>query len=203
MAPGGSASSLEPPPDAHQMAVVVPAERDQSILQPRNKDIITPRTTCPLHTTIYIDSSSIAGPRSAAVAMSRKMVREVEAMVEDDMCPAIVSDACDHVLLVNDAYKAMVGQPVCVWLDTLPGTSVSRQINGDVVLNVQAFSPGSPLPNDSSAFPCTARISWKLDDTIAYLTVPCTVERLISNSNNYHNIGRFDSTRASIIFCLV
>jgi hypothetical protein len=37
---------------------------------------------------------------------------------------------------VNDAYMAMVGQPVCVWLNALLGTDASRRINGEVVLNI-------------------------------------------------------------------
>jgi hypothetical protein len=203
--PGGGASSLEPPPDAHQGVVIVPQERDLlSMLQARNKGIIAPHVVRPLCTNVCIDSSNIVGPRSvaAAVAMSKKTAREVEAEIERDVWPAIVSDPHDRVLLVNDAYKAMVGQPVCVWLDALPGTGTSRRINGEVVLNVQNFSPGSRLPNDGGAFPCTSRISWELDGAIASLTVPCIVERLIGNSGNYRSIWRFDSTRASIIYCL-
>jgi hypothetical protein len=93
VAPGGSASSLEAPPDAHQRAVVVPVERDLlSILQARNKDIITPRATRPLCTTVCIDSSSIARPRSAAVAVSRKTATDVEAEVENDVRPAVMLD---------------------------------------------------------------------------------------------------------------
>jgi hypothetical protein len=93
----------------------------------------------------------------------------------------------------------MVGQPLCVCLDALAGADASRWINGEVVLNVQTFSPNSHLPNDGVAFPCTSWISWELDGAIASLIVPCLMERLIGN---YRSIWRFDSTRASTIYCL-
>jgi hypothetical protein len=91
-----------------------------------------------LHTTFCIDSSSIARPRSVeeVVAMSRKRAREVEAEVESDTHPTIMLDSHDHVLLLNDVYKAMVRQPVCVWLDTLSGADTSWWNNGKVVLNI-------------------------------------------------------------------
>ncbi|XP_062213711.1 uncharacterized protein LOC133914672 [Phragmites australis] len=166
--------------------------------------VIAPRPARPLRTTICIDSSNVAGANSvAAVALSKKTVREVEAELElADALPAVVSGRYNRVHLANDAYKAMVGQPVCPWLDSLPGAGASRRINGEVVLNVQTFSPASRLPNAGGAFPCTARISWELDEAITSLTVPCAVERLTGSSGDYHFIWRFDSTRASIIYCL-
>ncbi|GJN10228.1 hypothetical protein PR202_ga28306 [Eleusine coracana subsp. coracana] len=192
-----------PSPDGNKR--VIPVERDLlSKLQVRNK-VITPHPARPLRTTICIDSSNIVvGPKSAAVAVfNNKTDKEVEAEVEQDARPAIVSGCHNRVFLVNDAYKAMVGQPVCTWLDSLPGAGASRRINGEVVLNIQTFSPASRLPNAGGAFPCTARISWELDGAMASLTVPCAVERLTGDSSgDYRSIWRFDSTRASIIYCL-
>ncbi|KAK3146962.1 hypothetical protein QOZ80_3BG0275840 [Eleusine coracana subsp. coracana] len=189
-----SRGALPPIPAAER---VCPVERD--LLS--KMQVITPRPARPLRTTICIDSSNIAGPKSSAVA-SNKTAKEVEAEVEQEACPAIVSGYNNRVFLVNDAYKAMVGQPVCPWLDSVPGAGASRRINGEVVLNVQTFSPASRLPNTGGAFPCTARISWELDGAIASLTVPCAVERLAGDSCGYCSIWRFDSTRASIIYCL-
>jgi hypothetical protein len=100
----GGASSSKPPPDAHQGVVIVPKERDLlSVLQARNKGIIIPRPMRPLHTTVYINSSNNAGPRSTVVmvAVSKKMVREVEPRSSTMRACHRVGPR-DHVLLVNE-----------------------------------------------------------------------------------------------------
>ncbi|TVU21230.1 hypothetical protein EJB05_30855, partial [Eragrostis curvula] len=202
LAVSDNASSSTPPPDARMTAVPMEHNLLSKLKVPT---VITPRPARPLRTTICIDSSNIVGDKSATVKVveSKKTMQEVEAEVEHDARPAIVSDCHNRVLLVNDAYKAMVGQPVCMWLDALPGTGPSRRINGEVVLNVQRFCSASQLSNVGGAFPCTARISWERDGAMASLTVPCAVECLTGNSSdNYHSIWRFDSARASIVYCL-
>ncbi|TVU21232.1 hypothetical protein EJB05_30857, partial [Eragrostis curvula] len=181
--PGGASSST-PLPDAPSRAI--PMEHGLLVNKIPNKVITPPSGT---------------SAAAAAVAESKKTVKEVEVEVEQDARPAVVSDCFNRVLLVNDAYKEMVGQPVCLWLDTLPGAGPSRRINGEVVLNIQTFQPASRLSNAGGAFPCTARISWERDGTMASLTVQCAVERLIGNSGNYRSIWRFDSARASIVYC--
>ncbi|OEL15156.1 hypothetical protein BAE44_0023825, partial [Dichanthelium oligosanthes] len=118
------------------------------------------------------------------VAMSKKTAREVEAeMGLLDTLLTIVSGRNNiSVHLMNDAYKVMVGQPVCPWLDSLPGTGSLRRINGEVMLDVWRFSTTSHLPSIGGAFPCTARISWECEDVIASLTVPCAIKALTGNS---------------------
>ncbi|TVT99413.1 hypothetical protein EJB05_55234, partial [Eragrostis curvula] len=159
--------------------------------------IFAPRPMHPLRTTICIDSTNIVG-RKLVVAESLKTAKEVEVEVEQDTRPAIVSDYYNHVFLVNDAYKMMVGQPVCPWIDAVPGGSALRRINGEVVLNIHTFCPASQLPCVGGAFPCTAMITSEHDGTKASLTVPCAVEHLTGNSGKYRLIWRFDPTRASI-----
>ena len=167
--------------------------------------VIKPRAARPRRTTICIDSSNIA-----AAAVSKKTAREVEAEMElPGALPAVVSGQHNRVHLANDAYKEMVGQPECPWLDSVPGAGASRRINGVVVLHVRRFSSPaaasssrSPPVDTAGAFPCTARISWDCDGAIASLTVPCAVERLAGDSGDYLFIWRFDSGRASTIYCL-
>ncbi|CAN6306145.1 unnamed protein product [Urochloa humidicola] len=84
----------------------------------------------------------------------------------------------------------------------MPGATASRRINGEVILYVQTFSIVSCLPSTRCAFPCTAKISWKYEDGTALLTVPCAVEHLNGNSDDYCFIWRFESKRASIMYNL-
>ncbi|PAN48960.1 hypothetical protein PAHAL_9G415600 [Panicum hallii] len=200
---GSSVSPWAPSPDAGQR--LFPVERDL-ISKLQVPKVIKPRPARPVRTIICIDCSSIVVATTSAVevAMSKKTPREVEVELElPDALPAIVSGCNNNrVYLANDAYKAMVGQPVCPWLDSLPGAGASRRINGEVVLSVGAFSTTSHLPSIRCAFPCTARISWEREDASASLTVPCAVERLTSNRDDYCFIWRFDSEKASIMYCI-
>uniref|UniRef100_K3XPS0 Uncharacterized protein n=1 Tax=Setaria italica TaxID=4555 RepID=K3XPS0_SETIT len=149
--------------------------------------VIEPNPTHSKRTVIYIDCSNIIDSTNWSVEMaaSKKTPREVEVELElPDALPAIVS-SCNktRVHLTNDAYKKMVGQPLCSWLDFLPGARPSRRINGEVVLYVQTFSTMSCLPSTRCAFPYVAKVSWQHEDTTASLIVPCGVEHLIRNSN--------------------
>jgi len=110
-----------------------------------------------VRTTIFIDCSNVVGATTSEVevAVSNKTPREVEVELElPDALPAIVSGCNNHrVYLANDAYKAMVGQPICPWLDSLPGAGASRRINGEVVLSVGEFSTALHLSSIGCAFP--------------------------------------------------
>ncbi|KAJ1296590.1 hypothetical protein BS78_01G313300 [Paspalum vaginatum] len=206
-AAGGSGGGASSSSSSHARRAPIPVERHLiSRLQvPR---VIKPRAARPRRTTICIDSSNIA----AAAAVSKKTAREVEAELElPGALPAVVSGQHNRVHLANEGYKAMVGQPVCPWLDSVPGAGASRRINGIVVLHVRKFGPpaaSSRLPPPDTAcgagaFPCAARISWECEGAIASLTVPCAVERLTGDSSgDYLFIWRFDSSRASIIYCI-
>ncbi|CAK9168197.1 unnamed protein product [Ilex paraguariensis] len=58
--------------------------------------------------------------RTTSVQLLKKP-EEVEEEVESEALPAIVSDSNNKVRLANSAYKEMVGQPECSWLDTAGG----------------------------------------------------------------------------------
>ncbi|CAN6284227.1 unnamed protein product [Urochloa humidicola] len=201
---GSFASPWLPSPTVERL---FPIERDL-ISKLQVTKVIKPRPTRSKCTTIFIDCSNIVDSTtndiSMEVALSKKAPREVEAELElPDALPAIVSghnNNCVHV--TNDAYKEMVGQPLCPWLDSLPGATASRRINGEVILYVQTFSVASCLSSTRCAFPCTAKISWKYEDGTALLTVPCAVEHLTGNCDDYCFIWRFDSKRASIMYNL-
>ncbi|CAN6300228.1 unnamed protein product [Urochloa humidicola] len=161
--------------------------------------VIKPLPTRPKRSIIRIDSTNLP----VEIPVSKKTVREVKEEMElPHVLPAIVSGRNNNrVHLTNDAYKEMVEQPVCLWLDSLPGAGTSRRINGEVFLHVRTFDTVSCLPIGRCAFPCTARISWDREDAIALLKVPCAVERLSDNPDDYSFIWRFDSKSASVMYC--
>ncbi|XP_004986877.1 uncharacterized protein LOC101752712 [Setaria italica] len=197
---GSFASSRPPLPDAERLFLI---ERDL-ISKLQVPKVIKPHPTRPKRTTICIDCSNIVESTTwlVEVAVSKKTTREVEAELElPNALPAIVSGCNNNrVHLTNDAYKKMVGQPLCPWLNSLLGAGASRRMNGEVVLYVQMFSIVSCLPSNRCAFPCTAKISWQHEDGTASLIVPCAVEHLTGNSDDYCFIWRFDSKKSSIMY---
>ncbi|GMI91084.1 DROUGHT RESPONSE GENE [Hibiscus trionum] len=91
-----------------------------------------------------------------------KKPEEVEKEVESEALPAIVSDSNNKVRLANSAYKQMVGQPECPWLDSI-GTCEGRvlgnsckRICGEVLLHV----PDLSLAVKSNEFSCWVKIEW-------------------------------------------
>ncbi|KAE8715633.1 NADH-ubiquinone oxidoreductase-related-like protein [Hibiscus syriacus] len=54
-----------------------------------------------------------------SLTQAPKKPEEVEKEVESEAWPAIVSDSNNKVRLANSAYKQMVGQPECPWLDSI------------------------------------------------------------------------------------
>ncbi|KAF8698412.1 hypothetical protein HU200_035151 [Digitaria exilis] len=199
---GSSAAVWVPPPEVRPS---FPVERD-FISKLQVPKVIRPRAARPLRTSISIDCSNIIDGTTSEVGVvkSKKTVMEVVAEMElPHALPTIVSGYHNNrVHITNDAYKAMVGQLICPWLDFVPGVGASRRINGDVVLSVRSFNTGPRLANPRSAFPCTARISWEREDATASLTVPCAVEHLAENALDYRFIWKFDRSRASVMYCI-
>ncbi|XP_004986768.1 uncharacterized protein LOC101783930 [Setaria italica] len=199
---GSSASSWAPSLDAEQIFSV---EHDL-ISKLQVPKVIKPRPTRPKRTTIRIERSNIIDSTNllVEVVVSKKTPREVEAeLALPNALPAIVSGCnSNRVHLTNDAYKEMVGQPLCPWLNSLLGAGAPRRINGEVVLYVQTFSTVSCLQSTWCAFPCTARISWEDEDATVFLTVPCAIERVTGNSDDYCFIWRFDCKRKSIMYSI-
>ena len=104
----------------------VPVERDllRKLLEPK---VISPRAVRPVCSTIHVEC--IRRTDATCTDAFPKTAAEVEAELEADALPAVVSDSGNRVRLVNDAYKEMVGQLECPWLD-----AASRTISGEVVL---------------------------------------------------------------------
>ncbi|KAL5196574.1 hypothetical protein ABZP36_000086 [Zizania latifolia] len=184
-----SASAGDPTRLSPMVAVVeeeergVLVERDllRKLLEPK---IILPRAVRPVGSTIHVESIHIDAGRTAAP----KTPEEVEAELESDTLPAVVSDSSNRVRLVNDAYKRMVGQPECPWLDAV-ATAASRRISGEVALVVA--EQAASLPETCKGFSCSAKIEWERDGKWSSIHAPCDVSRLQCESRDYAFTWRF------------
>uniref|UniRef100_A0A0D3GSW8 DUF7950 domain-containing protein n=1 Tax=Oryza barthii TaxID=65489 RepID=A0A0D3GSW8_9ORYZ len=169
------------------------AARDllRKLLEPK---VISPRAVRPVGSTIHVESVHIDVGRTAAAAAAAapKTAEEVEAELESDSLPAVVSDSSNRVRLVNDAYKRMVGQPECPWLDAV-ATAASRRISGEVALVVSepAAAAAAALPETCKGFSCSAKIAWERDGKWSSVHAPCDVTRLQCESRDYVFAWRF------------
>ncbi|CAD6223324.1 unnamed protein product [Miscanthus lutarioriparius] len=166
----------------------VPVERDllRKLLEPK---VISPRAVRPVCSAIHV--GCIHRTDATCTAAASKTAVQVEAELEVDALPAVVSDSSNRVRLVNDAYKEMVGQPECPWLDAVAATS--RRISGEVALVV---ADQSSLPETYGAFTCTAKIEWEDDGKVTSTAVPCDVSRLHCESRDYLFTWRFRTADA-------
>ncbi|XP_062187437.1 uncharacterized protein LOC133890848 [Phragmites australis] len=166
----------------------VPVERDllRKLLEPK---VISPRALRPVGSIIHVES--IHRTDSTCTAVASKTAAEVEDELEADALPAAVSDSSNRVRLVNDAYKEMVGQPECPWLDAV--AAASKRISGEVVLVVA--EPVS-LPKTYGVFTYTAKIEWEYDGKCTSISAPCDVSRLQCDSRDYLFTWRFRTADA-------
>ncbi|XP_026662127.2 uncharacterized protein LOC103711346, partial [Phoenix dactylifera] len=180
----------------------IPVERDllQKLQQPK---VIVPLPIRPVGSSITIGPITLdTGPAPPAPA---KKPQEVEEEVESDLLPAVVSDSRNRVRIANSAYKEMVGQPECPWLDLMASVGsrslgmrlASRRISGAVMLDLSESS----VPLTSKGFSCRARIQWASNGTKTLIHVPCDVRRLYCDSKDYLFTWRFRTAEASVSYC--
>jgi hypothetical protein len=138
--------------------------------------------------TIHIASVVLHGACTNATGptASSKTAEEVEAELEADALPAVVSDSGNRVRLVNDKYKEMVGAPECTWLGAL-----ARRISGEVALVVP------DQPDTRGGFSCAAKIEWERGGgERASVHAACDVTRLHCDSRDYIYAWRFRTADA-------
>ncbi|KAM0950442.1 hypothetical protein DsansV1_C04g0041451 [Dioscorea sansibarensis] len=166
--PNTTTTSLVHPVLTHHPLPTIPVERDllQELQKPK---VITPQPVRPVGSSITVlGCITLPNPYTTSSPASKKPAK-VEEELELESLPAVVSDSKDKVRLVNLAYKEMVGQPVCPWLDSV-GAGSSRRINGEVML---------------------VRIEWASNGRKKTVDVPCDVVRLCCDSKDYSFAWRF------------
>lgn len=157
--------------------------------------VIAPQPVRPVGSSISVGFIN-EDPNLAKVAqLITKKPEEVEEEVESDALPAVISDSNNKVRMANSAYKEMVGQPECSWLDTMVSGSsgaCKKRICGEVMLNFNGPA-GGPMMRSTNGFSCWVRIEWgneagkKKNSVNAF----CDVVRLSCESKDYVFSWRF------------
>ncbi|XP_028796062.1 LOW QUALITY PROTEIN: uncharacterized protein LOC114751575 [Neltuma alba] len=172
----------------------IPEEKDllQQLQTPAVSIVIAPRPVRPLGSSISVGCIN-EDPGLPPASRAPKTPEEVELEVESEALPVVISDSNNQVRMANSAYKEMVGQPECPWLDSmvtgdgrLPCRSCKR-ISGEVTLRLC----DSSVPISSSGFTCWVRIEWKPNEKISSLNAFCDVLRLSCESRDYLFKWRF------------
>ncbi|VFQ99058.1 unnamed protein product [Cuscuta campestris] len=168
---------------------------------------VRPRLVRPVGSCIYVGSITPAAAEEKdkegeVEKQGRKGKRkrlqgeEVEEEVETEVLPAVVSDSKNKVRLANSAYKEMVGQPECCWLDyTSPGGGKGTgRIGGEVVLH---FLDSGVFPTSSERFTCWVRIEWRCNEKKNSVRAFCDAVKLGCQSRDYLFEWRFHPTETS------
>lgn len=170
----------------------IPEEKDlllqlQGPHSPTN-NIISPRPVRPVGSSISV--GCINEDSTPKVQVVTKKPEEVEEEVESESLPAVISDSHNRVRMANSAFKEMVGQPECSWLDLMViNNSSCKRICGEVMLN---FSDSGRMPNNSSnGFSCWVRIEWGSDGKKNSVNAFCDVIRLSCDMRDYLFAWRF------------
>jgi hypothetical protein len=180
-----------------------PVERDllKKLMEPKEKvpqlirlKVLVPLPIRPVGSSIYV---GCIDPIVCSVADPiRKTPGEVEQEMEAETLPAVISDSQNKVRLTNSAYKELVDQPVCLWLETVVKNSCKR-LNGEVKLVV----PESMAPDRSTGFTCRVKIEWPFNGIRSYVCAPCDVRRLYCDSRNYLFIWKFRTSEGYVSSC--
>ncbi|CAN4122546.1 unnamed protein product [Withania somnifera] len=176
------------------LAADVPEELDfmPQLQGPKGPSVITPQPVRPVGSSISIGCINEEAPDDGGRnKKSMKKPEEVEEEVEAEALPAVVSDSKNKVRLTNSAYKEMVGQPECRWLDYMAGNACKR-IGGEVMLE---FVNSCSVPMSSNGFTCWVKIEWgaaqgKKNSVKAF----CSAVKLACQTKDYVFEWRFHTT---------
>ncbi|GER40216.1 hypothetical protein STAS_16873 [Striga asiatica] len=149
-------------------------------LKVRPAGVISPRPVRPVGSTVVVEGIS-SEIRRLPAAMGAE---EVEEIVEAEVLPAIVSDSSNKVRMCNAAYKELVGQPECGWLERAGGGGACRRIGGGIWLrcNVERWLHG---------FSGWVRIEWERDGLKRCVRASCEALKLECAAKDYQFLWRF------------
>ncbi|KAK4348309.1 hypothetical protein RND71_031064 [Anisodus tanguticus] len=179
------------------LAADVPEELDfmPQFQGPKSPAVITPQPVRPVGSSISIGCINEEEVPDGGGTNKKFMKKpeEVEEEVEAEALPAVISDSNNKVRLTNSAYKEMVGQPECCWLDYMVGINASKRIGGEVMLE---FSDSCSVPMSSDGFTCWVKIEWGADAQGKKNSVKafCNAVRLACQSKDYVFEWRFHTT---------
>lgn len=152
---------------------------------PSTPNVIAPQPIRPVGSSISVGCIS-TDPSLAPGVQAPKKPEDVEEEVESEVLPAIISDSHNKVRMANAAYKEMVGQPECSWLDSMVASSCKR-ISGEVTLQLS----DTRVPTSSNGFSCWVRIEWGNEMNKHAINAFCDVIKLSCKSKDYLFTWRF------------
>ncbi|KAF4359421.1 hypothetical protein CsatB_007413 [Cannabis sativa] len=178
----------------------VPEEKDllkqlQRIPTSPTTNVISPQPVRPVGSSICVRSICEDLTQSFG-AQAPKNPEEVEAEVESEALPVVITDSNNKVRMANSAYKELVGQPECSWLDSMVtntegrlglGGGSCKRIGGEVALQ---FSD-TAVPFSSDGFSCWVRIEWGSDGNKNSVNAFCDVIRISCEPKDYVFTWRF------------
>lgn len=159
-------------------------------------NVISPRPVRPVGSTISVGCIIEDRRPDWPAPRVRQKPEQVEEEVESEALPAVISDSNNRVRVVNSAYKEMVGQPECPWLEAMANLGAGgRRIGGEVA--IQMCDEEAKVPVWADGFSCWARIEWvgsggKKSSVKAF----CDAIRLRCESKDYLFTWRFHTSTA-------
>ncbi|KAF9621159.1 hypothetical protein IFM89_016653 [Coptis chinensis] len=167
-----------------------------------NGNVITPQAVRPVGSSISVEYIQEGPSLKEPFKCVSKKPEEVEAEIELDYLPAVVSDSSNRIRLANSAYMEMVGQPECLWLDSMAtcdaqskgSGSACKRIGGKVMLDLSKFH----MPSDG--FACRVRIEWGSNEVKNSINAQCDVVKLSCESKDYVFTWRFHTRECSTNF---
>ncbi|KAF8084104.1 hypothetical protein N665_0734s0027 [Sinapis alba] len=149
--------------------------------------VIAPQPIRPVCSRINVACiNPLSNPSLPSQTSKKSPQDQVEEEVESDVLPSIISDSNNKVRLVNSAYKEMMGQPECSWLDSMVR---GKRICGEVMIHFC----DSKIP-ESNGFSCWVRIEWRRDGKEELVHAFCDVMKRECDSKDYVFTWRFHTT---------
>ncbi|KAK8484126.1 hypothetical protein V6N13_039968 [Hibiscus sabdariffa] len=134
----------------------IPEEKDflKLFQGPPISSLVAPQPIRPVGSSIIVGCINEEPILNSPPMQVPKKPEELEDDVEAEALPAVISDSNNKVRLANSAYKELVGQPECPWLDSISNSG--KRICGEVTLNLS----DSSVAVNSKGFSCWVRIEW-------------------------------------------
>ncbi|GFQ07626.1 hypothetical protein PHJA_002906700 [Phtheirospermum japonicum] len=152
--------------------------------------VISPRPVRPVGSTVLVEKISDDLRRKR---MPVKGAEEVEEIVEAEKVPTIVSDSNNKVRMCNSAYRELIGQPECGWLDCAAGNQ--RRIGGEISLKFVH----SKVQLSMHGFKCRVKIEWESKGIKKSVNAYCHGVKLACPAKDYQFLWRFYETDQGMI----
>ncbi|KZV54529.1 hypothetical protein F511_01327 [Dorcoceras hygrometricum] len=160
--------------------------------QPVKGNIITPQPVRPVGSNIVVKNISAYTGRSSADA---KRPDEVEDEIEGDAVPTIISDSNNKVRVANAAYKEMVGQPECCWLDCVSACGGGcKRIGGEILLQFCCDTEVKIM--SMHGFTSQVEIAWESEGKKRSVNGSCDVVKVGFEEKNCKFLWRFHTSES-------